>query len=154
MHQENSTIQYLKAPANSLIREEILNYKLFFDLKITAAKYKNFLKIYKPEVDIEAADIIVEDTNDLTRKIQLKSRVKSTVKSWKIHKTIMLPGMYQSLDYGFDSTICPHFPGAFILIDVVENTKPKSSNDNFEIEVRYSLTDINNSPCIFLKNFR
>jgi hypothetical protein len=131
----DSVIEFLNKSSNSLIREELLNYKLFYDLKLASARKKRYLKIYKPEVDIEGCDIIIEDNTDFARKIQLKSRVVSKTTHWDIHRSLLLPGMHQALDYGFEAVICPTTPGAFILIDMSESIG--------DIKITYSYTDIN-----------
>ena len=138
----NSLIEFLRQSSNSLIREELLNYRLFYDLKITAAKHQQYLKIYKPEVDIEGCDIIIEDSRDLTRKFQLKSRVMSATRSWRIHTSLLLPGRENSEDYGFIEVICPTYPGGFLLIDVT-NEPSENEHDDSDITVSYSYTDIN-----------
>lgn len=125
-------LQYLKS--QSIVREEILNHKLIYDLQVSAAKRKTYLKVYKPEIDIEGYDIIVEDTNDFSRKIQLKSKISNKTR-WEIHRTILLPGMHNSLDYGFNETICPTNPGAIILMDL-------SNSESIE-NITYYYTDIN-----------
>lgn len=130
----NPEIDFLKKKSNSIIREEVLNCKLFYDLHEAASKRKNYLKIYKPQIDIEGFDIIVEDNNDFARKIQLKTRLSNT-NSWKIHRTLLLPGKYNSKDFGFDETLCPTNPGALILIDV---SKTKGTDN-----ITYYYTDIN-----------
>lgn len=131
---KNPEIDFLKKNSNSIIREELLNCKLFYDLHEAAAKRMNYLKIYRPQIDIEGFDIIVEDNNDFARKIQLKSRISNT-NVWNIHRTILLPGKYNSSDFGFDETLCPTNPGSLILIDVSKTTGTD--------EITYFYTDIN-----------
>jgi hypothetical protein len=138
-----SAIKFLNKSSNSLIREELLNYKLFYDLKVAAAHEQQFLKIYRPEVDIQGCDIVIEDNLDLSRKIQLKSRVNSKVKKWEIHKSIMLPGMNQALDYGIPGIICPTTPGGFVLIDVSGDTENGKDKIDDNLKFSYSYTDIN-----------
>lgn len=129
-------MDFLLNSSNSHIREELLNLKLFYDLKLEALKVKRHLKIYKPEIDIEGYDIIIEDDTDLARKIQLKSRM-STKCSWEIHRTLLLPAMHNAVDYGFIANHCPTNPGALILFDVLK------SADLSKDEIIYYYTDIN-----------
>lgn len=121
-----------------MIREETLNYKLFYDLKMAAANEHKNIKIYKPEIDNQGCDVVFEDDLDLSRKMQIKTKVISKTKKWDIHRTILLPGMHQAEDYGFH-LLCPTTPGGFILIDVTENLKP----NNEELQTTYFYRDIN-----------
>lgn len=137
---ENQSIKpemdFLLNRSNTQIREALLNLKLFYDLKLEALKVKRNLKIYKPEIDIDGYDIIIEDDTDLARKIQLKSRMSKTY-SWKIHRTLLLPSMHNAVDYGFIANHCPTNPGALILFDVLQ------SADLSKDEITYYYTDIN-----------
>jgi len=135
----NPAIRYLNQSTNSLVREQLLNYKLFYDLQLAAAYDQEALKIYQPAVDNQGCDIVIEDNLDFSRKIQLKSKVESKTKEWKIHRSILLPGMLQADDFGFDATICPTNPGAFIIIDV---SRPKKENSD-ELSISYWYTDFN-----------
>lgn len=127
-----SITEYLKSPQRSLVREELINYKFLTDLKIEAARRNCYFKIYKPEIDNEGCDFIIEDHTDFSRKIQIKTRVGKT-RSWVVHRSILLPGRLNQEDYRLDATICPTYPGAFILVDILE----KEGKLNFE----YSYTD-------------
>lgn len=138
-----SALRFLNKSSNSLIREELINYKLFYDLKVAAAHHQHFLKIYKPPVDIQGCDIIIEDNLDLSRKIQLKSRVNPKTNKWEVHKSLLLPGMGQALDYGFPAVICPSTAGGFILIDVSGDTENMENVFSDGLKFSYSYTDIN-----------
>lgn len=142
MNTENkSKLDYLKNPIKSLIREELVNYKLISDLKIEAAARKRYFKIYKPEIDFEGCDFIIEDDTDLSRKIQIKTRI-GIKKGWNIRKSILLPGSFNQDDYNLTATFCPTYPGAFILVDVFEK--------NNELRFQYNYIDAN---IIYLKAY-
>ena len=48
---------------NTQIREDLLNLKLFFDLKEASAYSKVHLKIFRSDVDIDGFDIIIDDND-------------------------------------------------------------------------------------------
>jgi hypothetical protein len=123
--------KYLKN--NSLVREEIINYKLIYELKKAAALHNYHLKTYLTAVDIEGYDLIIDDSA-LLRKVQLKTKLDSKTRSWLVHKSIMLPG-FNFEDYGFHSTICPATPGCIFLLQI------KFQDE--ELFVEYYYTDIN-----------
>lgn len=72
---ENKALQaFLKAKVNSVSRERIFHNKLFFDLKLAAARARYHLSIFEPEVDRDAFDIFLDD-GDNERRIQVKTAV-------------------------------------------------------------------------------
>lgn len=133
-------IKYLNASGNSTTRELIFRYGFMFDLKLASANMNRSLKIYEQEVDNEGCDLIIEDGTDFSRKIQLKSTFHTRTNSWNIHKSILLPAFSQMEDYGFDTVLCPNFPGGVILIEGCLN---EFKNCPFPVQLRYSYTDIN-----------
>jgi hypothetical protein len=122
---------YLKN--NPLVREELINYKLIYELKKAAAFDNYHLKTYLPSVDIEGYDLIIDDSN-LLRKIQLKTKCDSKTARWEVHKSILLPAFSNFEDYGFHSTLCLNTPGCVFLLEV------RFKND--DIELGYYYTDI------------
>lgn len=86
-----SLADYLDHDANLHAREELLNYRLLFDIKLAAAKYEYHLLTYYSDVDHDGFDIIFDDRHTV-RKVQLKT-VASTAstKSWDIHRSILRP---------------------------------------------------------------
>lgn len=115
-------IKYLNKDKNSRLREAIFKYAFFHDIKLAAAQFQTNLKIYEPEVDNEGCDIIIEDTRDYSRKIQLKSIYNSKTTVWYIHKNILLPAFSHMSDFGLDTIFCPTYPGAVVLISAKEKT--------------------------------
>lgn len=70
--------KYLKE--NTQICEDILNQKLFFDLKEASALRKVHLKAFRSDVDVDGFDIIIDNNEDLLLKCQVKSRFDATTK--------------------------------------------------------------------------
>ena len=64
--------KFLLADVNSRAKESLINYKLFYDLKLSAALDGYDLSLYTPDVDRDGFDIILDD-RDSVRKIQLKT---------------------------------------------------------------------------------
>ncbi len=63
------------AKENTDAREEVLNHRLHYDLKIAPAERDYHLLSYIADVDHDGFDVILDDRDNL-RKIQLKSTVK------------------------------------------------------------------------------
>lgn len=129
--------KHISDPARSLIREELLNYKLFYDLKLAALQKGSYLKIYPPTVDIQGYDVFIEDGTDYSRKFQLKSKMGEKTSKWSIHQNMILPGLAQMGDYGFSATLCPNSATGLIVILTKENKEGKA------IDTSYLFTDIN-----------
>ena len=142
-------VKFLNKDKNSRLREAIFKYAFFHDIKLAAAQFQDDLKIYEPEVDNEGCDIIIEDTTDFSRKIQLKSIYYSKTSSWHIHKSILLPSFYQMNDFGIDTTLGPTYPGAVVLISAKEkqneSTNLLTSHESIfpQNDYEYLFTDIN-----------
>ena len=115
--------EYLKN--NTKIREDLLNQKLFFDLKEASARTKVHLKFYHSDVDIDGYDIIIENNDDHLIKCQLKSTVDATTAHFDIHSIMLRPNWYIYQDLGFNSpNRCPSDNRGVILIDAdVKNEK-------------------------------
>jgi len=125
---------YLYEPKNSHAKESLINNRLFYDLKLAAARRGYFLNIYRPEIDHEGFDIILDDGDSLL-KIQLKTKMKNaSPNDLKIHKTLLRPNMDTHEDLGFEaSPTGTGYQGGIILIEV---------EDANELKVDYYYTDI------------
>ena len=124
---------YLKTRRNTLIREDVLNQKLIFDLKEAGARNFFHLKIFKADVDINGFDIMIDDDDQMMIKCQIKSRFNATTPTFPIHKIMLRPSHYIVGKLGFDYSVCPPDNRGVILIDgYIEN-------DN--IAVKYSYLD-------------
>ncbi|MCU0422291.1 MAG: hypothetical protein MUC81_05715 [Bacteroidia bacterium] len=152
----SNIIKFLNEGKNSMLRETIFKYAFYHDIKLAAAQFNSNLKIYEPEVDNEGCDIIIEDTRDFSRKIQLKSTYHSRTAVWHIHKNILCPAFNQSSDFGLDNIFCPTYPGAVVLIKAKEKTTDSAndftSHKGFypQNDYEYLYTDINVIYLIYL----
>jgi hypothetical protein len=110
---------YLKC--NTLVREELLNYKLFYDLKLAAAERLYHLKIFESTVDVEGFDVMLDDNCKVCR-FQLKSKyIASTRILKKIHSVMLLPNKYDANILKINNGLCPSQDNGLVLIDVRVN---------------------------------
>jgi len=97
--------KFLSDAKNSRTKESLVNFRLFYDLKLAAALRGYDLSLYTPDVDRDGFDIIVDD-HDSMRKIQLKTVLKSAKTSrWDIHNDILRPTHYFCEQLGFEPTV-------------------------------------------------
>lgn len=108
---------FLKNSINSLVREEIFNHRLFFDLKKAAATRHYHLKIFSAKVDFEGYDVVIDDNHKIGR-FQIKSRLDSKTSVWNIHKRMLLPRQRNAELMRFDNGLCPENDNGVILIDI------------------------------------
>lgn len=110
---------------NTLVREDILNQKLIYELKEASALREIHLKIFRSDVDIDGFDIIFDNNETWTLKCQIKSKFESTTENFDIHKIMLKPHLYNFDDMGFYEPIgCPPDNRAVIQIDAtIENNK-------------------------------
>jgi len=126
---------FLFAAENSKTKESLLNYRLFYDLKLAAAHRGYDLSLYTPDVDRDGFDIIIDD-RDISRKIQLKTVLKNaTTPRWGIHRTMLRPSIELCEELGFEQTHSgTGVQGGIILMEL-------SPTDN-SLEIEYFYTDI------------
>lgn len=94
--------KFLNDPKNMQAREALLMHRLFYDVKLAAARRGYYLNSYFDDVDNDGFDVIFDD-QDCIKKIQVKSvGVNSTTQSWNIHKKILRPSIYLTNILGFD----------------------------------------------------
>ena len=55
--------QFLNAPINSKTRERIFFNRLYFDIKLAAARRGYSLTVFEPEVDREGFDVVLDDAD-------------------------------------------------------------------------------------------
>lgn len=84
--------------------EDLLNHRLFYDLKLAAIDRGYFLLTHHSDVDHDGFDVILDD-HDFLRKVQVKSVLNvSTTTSWGIHRGLLRPYPinFESLGFSFD----------------------------------------------------
>lgn len=133
---------FLKNSSQSHAREEILNHKLLFDLKIAAGECNYHLRNYYSDVDHDGFDVVLDDGITL-RKVQLKSvGSKARAAKWDIHRGLLRPAANNLEAFGFQykstqfdgGKICWGAEGGVVLIVY--------GVDGSNISVRYFYTDI------------
>jgi hypothetical protein len=126
---------FLFKEENSRTKESLVNYRLFYDLKLAAALRGYDLSLYTPDVDRDGFDMILDD-QDSVRKIQLKTVLKNaTTSSWHIHKTMLRPDIEFCEDLGFEPTQSgTGVQGGVILMEL----DPKDDS----MDIRYHYTDV------------
>ena len=101
---QNEFESFLFKADNSRTKESLVNYRLFYDLKLAAALAGYDLSVYTPDVDRDGFDIILDD-QDNVRKIQLKTVLKSAkTQRWDIHRTMLRPDIEFCEALGFEQT--------------------------------------------------
>ncbi len=126
---------FLFKEENSRTKESLVNYRLFYDLKLAAALHGYDLSLYTPDVDRDGFDIILDD-QDSVRKIQLKTVLKNaTTSTWHIHKTMLRPDDVFCEQLGFEPTQSgTGVQGGVILMEL--------DPQNDSLEIRYHYTDV------------
>lgn len=86
--------KYFADSKNTKVIEQILNYRLKYDLALAGAKRGVTVRAYEEEVDNRGIDIIFTDgENSAFTQIKTK-RVSSSTSSWKILKDLIRPNRY------------------------------------------------------------
>lgn len=112
-----SIADFCRAPANSVTRERIFFHKLYFDLKLAAARRGYALNLFEPEVDRDAYDVMLDD-GDTQRRVQLKTVLKSAkTATWKSNKRFMRLEPVYGEKLGMAPLDCG-VGGGFVLIEI------------------------------------
>jgi len=125
---------YLKDPANSLVREELFNYRLFYDLKKAAIEREYHLKIFSATVDFEGYDIVIDDNNKIGR-FQIKTRFEAKTSVWNIQKGMLLPRQRNADLMRFDNGLCTENDNGVILIDIKSSLSKK---EDYHVDYYYT----------------
>jgi|GEM_PF-4697459 hypothetical protein len=129
------------------IREELLNHKIIFDLKLAAARANYHLKVYTVQVDFEGFDLLIEG-EDVVKKVQLKSTLSATTGNWEIHNSMLYPNIYVYHDFEFSEPLgCSFNDSGVVLIDVMVV-------DGKNISIEYYYCDIYILRCLELAIFQ
>jgi hypothetical protein len=127
--------QFLNASINSKTRERIFFNRLYFDIKLAAARRGYSLTVFEPEVDREGFDVVLDDA-DTRRHLQLKSAtISARTKRWTTTPRFLRPELREMEPMFFESS--PQGEGLgggviLILIDDATDVCP----------VRYFFTDL------------
>lgn len=126
---------FLNTPANMHAREEILMHRLFYDVKLSAARHGYYLNTYFDDVDHDGFDVIFDD-QDRIKKIQVKTvNANSKTKQWRIHKKILKPSINNIDNLAFEPSVNGEgTEGGVILIEF------KDSDNG--LDVTYYYTDV------------
>lgn len=112
-----SLLTFLQNPRNSQVRESIINNYFYYNVKLAGAKGEVDLQLFRPEVDKEGYDLIINDGDKISM-LQLKTKCElSATDDWDIQKQLLRPSMYNAHIMGFEES--PEgvgFEGSFILI--------------------------------------
>ena len=114
--------EFLNEKSHLHAREELLNYRLLFDLKFAAMRVGYHLLTYYSDVDHDGFDVIFDDRQTV-RKIQLKTVSKvSTTPNWQIHRSIIRPTSdnWERLGFthhGFANDTDAGVEGGFVLME-------------------------------------
>lgn len=124
--------KFLNAPANTVTRERMFFNKLYFDLKLAAARAEYHLSVFEPEVDRDKFDVLLDD-GDNERRIQLKALTKSSgTKRWSSTKRFLRPDLKIGSKLNVPPADCG-IGGGFILIEIDDASE--------EAPVSYYFTD-------------
>jgi hypothetical protein len=109
--------RFLEAPENSHAREDILNNRLLWDLKLSAANREYHLLHYFPTVDHDGFDVVLDD-RDTQLKIQLKTKSnESSTTQWSIQKGLLRPRQEHLESFGFSAEpIWGHEGGVIVIV--------------------------------------
>ena len=127
-------LSYLKDPVNSLVREELFNYRLFYDLKMAATMREYHLKIFSATVDFEGYDIAIDDNNIIGR-FQIKTRFEAKTSVWNIQKGMLLPCQRNADLMRFDNGLCSENDNGVILMDI---KSPHKETEDYLIDYYYT----------------
>ncbi len=127
--------KFLEKSSNSVSRERLFFHRLYFDLKVAAARAGYALTLFEPDVDRQGFDIVLGG-QDHDRRFQLKTVLKcAATHSWETTKVFMRPEPLYNKHLGFESSgEGIGFGGGLIVIEV-DDTK-------IDCPVRYLYTDI------------
>lgn len=126
-----SIADFCRAPSNSVTRERIFFHKLYFDLKLAAARRGYALNLFEPEVDRDAYDVMLDD-GDTQRRVQLKTVLKSAKTAiWKSTKRFMRLEPVYGDKLGMAPLDCG-IGGGFVMIEIDD------TDDDGRVSYRYT----------------
>jgi hypothetical protein len=92
---------FLRDSANSVSREVILSHLVIFQLKIGSAMSGFDLRVYRPDVDRDGFDLLLEQRS-ITRVLQLKTVSEGAItKVWQVRRHLLHPSRLRAERLGF-----------------------------------------------------
>ena len=127
--------KFLNAPVNSKTRERIFFNRLYFDIKLAAARRGYSLTVFEPEVDREGFDVVLDDA-DTRRHLQLKSAtVSAGTKKWTTTPRLLRPELIEIERMHFESSPHGEGLGGGVILILIDDEKA-------ECPVKYFFTDL------------
>lgn len=112
--------QFLRKPVNSVSREVMLSHRVALDLKVASAHSHFDLRVYRPDVDRDGFDMLLEQRS-IARVLQLKSIMRGAkTRAWKVRTHLLHPSRNRSERLGFTLPrigLGDGLDGAVLLID-------------------------------------
>ncbi len=126
---------YLNEDGNTHAKEEMLNHRLQYDLKLAAAVRGYHLLSYYSNVDHDGFDAILDD-RDLLKKCQVKTRMTpGGAATWPIRKHLLRPNLRTYEMFGYEAGPAGEgVQGGIILMELT----PQAAS----IDLTYYYTDI------------
>jgi hypothetical protein len=123
--------EFLAASHNTKTREHMFFNRLYYDLKVAAARRGIHLSVFQPEVDRDGYDVVLDD-GDHERRFQLKSFLKDAKTSrWDIGKGLLRPDAAYGEWLRLELPLCG-YGGGVILIEI------DASSDMPSVEYLYT----------------
>ncbi|MCP4386038.1 MAG: hypothetical protein GY798_32310, partial [Hyphomicrobiales bacterium] len=118
---------FLFAPVNSVTRERLFFNRLYFDLKLAAARRGYALSLFEPDVDRDKFDIVLDD-GDNERRIQLKTLlVGASTSTWPTNKRFLRPDIFDGSRLGIVPADCGLGGGVIVIeIEATDDSAPVS----------------------------
>jgi len=127
---------FLKDERNSVIREKLVNYHFFYEVKLSGARIGNDIQISFPEIDKEGYDIVLDDGRNI-KVFQIKTRLQdSKTIYWNIQKQLLRP-KYEHLKLFDFEEIGQNigFEGGVILIEIATNKETITSHTYYYCDI-------------------
>ncbi len=121
---------FLKDPGNSVVREKLVNYQFFYEVKRAAVHNFCNIQLSIPEVDKDGYDVVLDDGIRL-KPFQLKAMVNSSkTEKWEVQKNLLRPSFLNCERFNFEASPDGEgVEGGFILVEImVESNEIKNFN--------------------------
>lgn len=127
--------KFLKAPENTRTRERIFFHRVYFDMKMAAARQGYHLGLFEPDVDRDGFDVVLDDRDSL-RQFQLKSATRrSKTNRWRTTLRFLRPTFEQIGRMHFEFSPRGEGRGGGIIVMLIDDSRE-------ECPVTYLYTDL------------